>query len=313
MLKVTASTRTLAHESPVPGARGTPNRSPAPWPRAIVAKGIMTVSNQSTSIAAASDLNVIVVGAVSRGHALQAVVRASAWRLGSPTPVNPITLVAAGVTSPVRDDIKKSLNGMGYGVRAAAGTTALDLVRRRTASDWVAVPVADRTDRIASVQVLRSVATAVCLVGAVDIDAHRGRGGLAIGLWMRVIHPTRGIPARLALPRLTIAADLAMAVAPRLMVLTGRIGNLSVAVATPDLIVAELFGLALRAAQHRDGSTTIGPWQQPLVQRATELHLGVTIPDQIHLLPMWSGPSTLDLEMAFTDLIQSVRDRLGLR
>ena len=54
--------------------------------------------------------------------------------------------------------------------------------------------------------------------------------------------------------------------------------------ATCDPVAAELFALALSEGVLGSDLAFTGPWEDPVVQRATELELGVVVPHQIELV-----------------------------
>jgi hypothetical protein len=81
-----------------------------------------------------------------------------------------------------------------------------------------------------------------------------------------------------------ILADLAAAAMPAVVVVVGMVPGWAgaLAVATPDLIAAELVWLVLAEGIDQEDEP-VGPWEDATVQRATELELGVRLPGQIDL------------------------------
>ncbi len=73
---------------------------------------------------------------------------------------------------------------------------------------------------------------------------------------------------------------------------------MSFCVWSADLIAAELAGLAVWTAAQPSGHDRLGPWEDPVVQRATELDLGVQLPSDLTLLPAWVGSSADDAGLA---------------
>ena len=117
----------------------------------------------------------------------------------------------------------------------------------------------------------------------------QGHEPLAIGLWVGHLHPKFAIAARLSGDRAPIVADLALPFWPRLLVLAGQWGSQVVVVATGDLIAAELAGLVLRHGAVHDPDERPRPWEDPLIQRAAELGLGIEHPSSLDLRPIWAG------------------------
>jgi hypothetical protein len=54
----------------------------------------------------------------------------------------------------------------------------------------------------------------------------------------------------------------------------------------------------------------VAPWEEPLVQRATELGLGVRIPDDIEFLTSWGGDSRQ--EAAFSETANELAALIGI-
>ncbi|MDQ3045097.1 MAG: hypothetical protein M3R06_08110, partial [Chloroflexota bacterium] len=86
--------------------------------------------------------------------------------------------------------------------------------------------------------------------------------------------------------------------------------SMALVVVTKDLIAAELLGLALRRETADPDANSPGVWEDPLVQRATELHLGVALPSMIKLTSGWAHPEAPPKE--FEALVTRLRPRLGL-
>lgn len=201
----------------------------------------------------------------------------------------------------------------------AALGVARALRRPGSGPGWVSINVSARTTHFVEILVPRELAAIGSLVAVTSIAGdRRPRPSLAIGLWIAYAHPKQALGARLTGTRHGLAAEIALAFAPRLYVIAGDLGSQIVAVATSDPIAAELVGLALQHERLRLGQATVldpdleapGPWMDPLVQRATELRLGVTTPDRIALATAWAGPAGGDA--ALTALADRIRLALGL-
>ncbi|HKG25935.1 MAG TPA: hypothetical protein VKB09_09825 [Thermomicrobiales bacterium] len=191
-----------------------------------------------------------------------------------------------------------------------------DLIGRAAGrgADRVAVNLGDRAERVSAVGLPRSLVEAGSVVAVNDVRlAGEGRPMLAIGLWARFAGWRERAGARLAKPEDGLAAEIALAVRPRLILLVDTWRGATVVVATADQVAAELSGLALR--QERDGyeDDQLGPWQDPLVQRATDLDLGVRVPNQIALRGVVAADPDDARKHAWSGLIQVVADRLGVR
>ncbi len=79
------------------------------------------------------------------------------------------------------------------------------------------------------------------------------------------------------------------------------------AVATRDPIAAELWALAL-AERFLPADVEIqGPWEEPAVQRATELGMGIRVPADMRIVPDIPGEAA-----TARSLLGSTLERLGL-
>ena len=202
--------------------------------------------------------------------------------------------------------------GAGGQVDVLVPPSGLAAIVRSRREPWVAVDVSGRGGRFDRVRVARSVATAdaVCVVSVLGDRGERWRS-IAIGALVPFAHPREGLAVRVERSEGGLAADVALAFAPRLVVVAAAVQGHAVVVSTDDLIAAELVGLALRREQAND-EEAIGPWEDRLVQRATELNLGVRLPTEIDLVSVWAGPANTPGEATTTALADRIRLRLGI-
>jgi hypothetical protein len=149
----------------------------------------------------------------------------------------------------------------------------------------------NRGSRLGKVAYARTLFDSEMLFAHADLDRLTGADpDIAIGLWRHYVWNWARIGRHLGEEGAGLIAEIALGITARRYYLTGSIGPLVVAASTYDPIVAELTGraiLQLKAPARSD--TTRAPWEAPLIQRASELKLGVQTPDQIALSPVWSG------------------------
>ncbi|MGH2533532.1 MAG: hypothetical protein ACRDJW_14635 [Thermomicrobiales bacterium] len=134
-----------------------------------------------------------------------------------------------------------------------------------------------------------------------------------LGVWSRFVPLKPRLGALTSGPREGLAAEIALAFRPSLVVLIGEVHSVAVVVVTVDQVAAELFGLAFAAVvrDDPDPETAIGPWEDPLVQRATELGLGVSLPSDMVVRARWSGPPGRSQEV-FEDLLSHAITAVGI-
>jgi hypothetical protein len=207
---------------------------------------------------------------------------------------------------PLRDELRRATPAT---VRFVCPPSSVAAVRFPVAGDprWVSVPAAVGAERFERVVLPRSTATAGALCLVVPTVAGRDAGPLALETLARHAHPRQALAARLDRRRLGVAAELASPLRPRLIVVPSRIRGHPVVAATGDRIAAELIALAFRHDLTADESP--GPWEDPLVQRATQLDLGVRTPRALRLISSWAGNPASPVAASFVALV----DRLGLR
>lgn len=96
---------------------------------------------------------------------------------------------------------------------------------------------------------------------------------------------------------------------PNLCIAACRIEQRVLALASTDLIAAELVAIGLLGHLSGTADEQAGPWEDALVQRATEFELGARLPAemQLHVAPQGEMTETM------ASVIRSVARRLGIR
>lgn len=111
-----------------------------------------------------------------------------------------------------------------------------------------------------------------------DVDAVGGTGPYVLDLAARYAHPLTRLRQLASHRRSDAAADFNLAVRPSRCVVGKRIGETVVVGIVDDPIAAELFALALADEDLGLAKAVTGPWEDRVVQRATELDVGIQIP-----------------------------------
>lgn len=187
-------------------------------------------------------------------------------------------------------------------------------IRHRRAES-VEVDLRGRGGRLSSVRLATPLAEAATLIAVNDL---RGESGdhptIALGIWGRYTHGRDRIALQLSAADRGAAAEIALAVRPALIVLAVRWRNRLVVAMADDQIAAELAGLALRQLSKVEEDEPVGPWEDALVQRATELQLGVLLPDRLTvkgIVPDLGAGDELSQKVV-TELAEVLALRLGV-
>lgn len=233
-------------------------------------------------------------------------LREAAWPLAhalpddapQPLPVVPSSLRA---NDPSVAAIRPALRERGLRTTVLLPRSPAALLAPGRGSAWRAATIDGRRWRI-DARLARSPWAAIVVV---DADNHTGP--FALDLPGRFLHPADRVRLATRPDRLRLLADIA-AIAPpaACLVLTPAAGGW-LTVATRDPIAAELWALALAERFHPADVEMQGPWEEPAVQRATELGLGIRIPGDMRI----SQDIPTDAPAA-RSLLDRIAERLGL-
>lgn len=118
-------------------------------------------------------------------------------------------------------------------------------------------------------------------IAVVSIDTASRRGPFVLDLPSRFLHPTDRIRLLSRRDRQRLLADVAACAQPSLASIATPCGTGMLTLITADTIAAELCAITVAERFHDERLETQGPWEDPTIQRATELELGVRIPNHI--------------------------------
>lgn len=145
-------------------------------------------------------------------------------------------------------------------------------------------------------------------IGLVAISPDRRQGPFALDLASRFLHPIDRARLILSGDRARHVADIAAESQPACWIITTLLGQDRLWLTTTDIIAAELWSLALAESFYDPLMETQSPWEDPTVQRATELELGVRIPAEMRLRHGVPGDMPADI----VALIATGCRRLGM-
>lgn len=145
-------------------------------------------------------------------------------------------------------------------------------------------------------------------ISVTDVVEVARKGPFILDLTARYIHPRQRVRLLGSSQRESQAAEIASAVDFDLFAIYMAQREGVVLAATTDIIAAELVALAMSELCVGAPRAFTGPWEDPVVQRATQLELGVLLPSRIKLTS--NGP---ERSSHWTQrIIQHIRMRLGL-
>lgn len=153
----------------------------------------------------------------------------------------------------------------------------------RSADYWRMIPLDQPGTVLASVALPAALMAAASFIYLLRSRRDRRDDPLALDLLARFVHPRQALLLRGDADRAGLIAEINLATRPRIVLVQASLPPWSLVMATTDLIAADLFGLAFREHFLPPGTEIAGPWEDRLVQRATELSLGVTVPGQLEL------------------------------
>lgn len=224
----------------------------------------------------------IAVGAESGAATAAALDRLLADLPPLPPPVRILSGDREQVPAAVVAAVRARIPGVD-GVAAPPSLAGQALALGRSADFWRTIPVDLPGTMLASVALPAALMDARSFVYLVRSRRNRRDDPLALDLLARHVHPRLALLLRGDADRAGLAAEINLAAQPRAILVRASLPPWSLVVATADLIAADLFGLAFREHFLPPGTEVAGPWEDRLVQRATELGLGVTVPAQLEL------------------------------
>lgn len=183
------------------------------------------------------------------------------------------------------------------GVHAeVAGTSLRGGVRAllaRPDDGWRSIDVRERdlSCELERVVLPATLADAGSVLVACELDDVAARGPYVLDVAASYVAPATRLRLHASRSRVAVAAevDLALCLGGAILALT--VGGERWFVATRDPVAGELAALALseRARGAGTSRSVVGPWEDPLVQRATELRLGVLLPANLDLVLVGAG------------------------
>lgn len=174
---------------------------------------------------------------------------------------------------------------------------------------WIDRPVQLQDSSFTSATWPQDLAQANHRIIVTDVVEIARKGPFVLDLAARYLHPRQRMRLLSSGQREAQAAEVASALSIDLFaVYLAQREGVMLAVTT-DIIAAELVAIAMSELCVGAPRSFSGPWEDPVVQRATELELGVLLPDRMRII--LNGP---DRDANWSQRIYDhVRLRLGVR
>ncbi len=173
---------------------------------------------------------------------------------------------------------------------------------------WRDMPIPAPGSKLQTAVMPGPIATAAHRLIAVDVVEVARHGPFVLDVAARYAHPRQRVRLVADAARGEIAAEIASAVHVDLHVVSLTLRDGTYLAATTDPIAAELVALALSERCLGATRAFTGPWEDIVVQRATELELGVLLPSRIRLVTAGSAAQ----QPWADEITEHVRRRLGL-
>ncbi len=149
---------------------------------------------------------------------------------------------------------------------------------------WIDRPVKSSDASIKSILWPQDLGQADHRIAVVDVVEIARKGPFVLDLAARYIHPRQRARMLSSSQREAQAAEVASSLSIDLFAIYLAQREGVVLAVTTDIIAAELVALAMSELCIGAPRSFTGPWEDPVVQRATELELGVLLPSRIHVI-----------------------------
>lgn len=174
---------------------------------------------------------------------------------------------------------------------------------------WIDLPINLRDSAINAIAWPNELAHANHRIAVTDVVEIARKGPFILDLAARYMHPRQRMRLLSSGDRESQAAEVASGLPFDLFVIYLAQREGMVLAVTTDIIAAELAAIAMSELCVGAPRSFAGPWEDPVVQRATELEMGVLLPD--HLKIIMNGPERSSHWAQ--RIYDHVRLRLGIR
>lgn len=173
---------------------------------------------------------------------------------------------------------------------------------------WIDRPVRIEGGELNSITWPQALAQADHRIVVTDVVEVARKGPFVMDLPARYIHPRQRMRLLASSQREAQAAEIASAISIELFAVYLAQREGTILAVTTDIIAAELVALAMSELCVGSPRSFTGPWEDPVVQRATELELGVLLPGRMRMI--LDGPERTSHWSQ--RIIEHLRLRLGI-
>ncbi|MGE3797610.1 MAG: hypothetical protein AB7G88_07195 [Thermomicrobiales bacterium] len=228
------------------------------------------------------------------------------------TAPGPMTFVLSGTDGDFSAASLRITNAAVIDLSSVMARMLTDIVpRRRSRVDTESV-----APRLREVRLPTALTTARTVIAIIDARGDpRRRPDYGIGVWARLASPRHRLGARITGAREGLTAEIALARPPDIVYTVDELwkGGPVALVQAHDLIASEVISLAIRDLRTDRAAEQGGPWEDPLVQRATEIGLGIPGPRDLHVsVNVAANVDRMDTLRAIDQVERAVR-RAGVR
>lgn len=231
--------------------------------------------------------------------------------LGTMSGSGPVLILPASLrrTDPLAGTVRQELRANQIASHLILPTNPAALigqVRRSSEERWLEVELRAPDVPPMSITIPARLQGPESIWSVTDVDAVGGTGPYVLDLVARYAHPRTRIRQLASRRRSDAVVDVNLVVRPMRCVVGKAFGDTVVVGIVNDPIAAELFALALADEDLSPAHAVAGPWEDRVVQRATELEIGVQIPQHLGIdLVTASG-------VAVRTVLERVMARIGV-
>lgn len=149
---------------------------------------------------------------------------------------------------------------------------------------WIDRPVNASDSTLTSVTLPQDIAQANHRIVVTDVVEVARKGPFVLDLPARYVHPRQRMRILSSSQREAQAAEVASAFSSELFAIYLAQREGVMLAATTDIVAAELVALAMSELCVGSPRSFTGPWEDAVVQRATELELGVLLPNRLRII-----------------------------